>query len=232
MRKLPKQVLPSGSPVLSQLVAGSGFVPPSAANPEDDNSDVSDADGDLDDQDQDADDLEAKCGLGRKPNNRIAANVLAEIRTHGSALQFVRVSFWKQTRNKKECESLAHAIDALLCEGLKHSSLGLEILLRRLAGVQLADSTGSWDLCSAVEWINSNSSLLPREELAKVIREAERLGRLTRKTTSSSKFKSGNYNNNNNYNNSPNGKRNKFQKSRSVQPNAKKQSKAADGAEE
>jgi len=104
-----------------------------------------------------------------------AQHIFNQVMELGSAVQWVRITEWKSPRNQHECESLAHAIDALHGDGISVASRGMEVLLRRLAGVQLADETGSWELCSAVEAVSRNSKLLSRADLANAIKEAERL---------------------------------------------------------
>lgn len=161
-----------------------------------------------------------------------AEHIFKQVMEFGSAVQWVRITEWSSTRNKHECESLAFAIDALRRDGVSATSRGMEVLLRRLAGVQLADESGSWELCSAVEAVSRNSKLLSRADLASAIKEAERLRRLSAGTKSSStrgkyqpnynnKYKQGgnNYGNSNHGNNNNNyGGGNNYNKSKKARP--------------
>ena len=46
-------------------------------------------------------------------NDRIAPVILAQIKVYGSLVNWVRITDWKNTRNKNECHALAMAIDLL-----------------------------------------------------------------------------------------------------------------------
>ena len=86
---------------------------------------------------------------------------------------------WKSARNRRECQALSEAIDALIEEGLDEASTGLEILCRRLVGVQLADKTGDWNICEAVQGPSTVDSVLSREMFLKALRDAASIRRLT-----------------------------------------------------
>lgn len=110
---------------------------------------------------------------------RLAAEILERIEPYGSVKSWVKMYEWKNARNRRECEAIAQAVDALRAEGATTSSLGLEILLRRLSGVQLADLTGKWEACESVAWSSLGNSLLPRTELRRVLKDADQMSRLT-----------------------------------------------------
>lgn len=59
-----------------------------------------------------------------------------------------------------------------MAEGVDISTDGIEILVRRLSGVQLADKYENWDLCQAVEWPYASQSLLDQHLLARAIKDA------------------------------------------------------------
>ena len=86
---------------------------------------------------------------------------------------------WKQARNRRECQTLAEAFDALVDEGLGEDSAGLEILARRLAGVQLADKTNDWSFCDAIQGPGLMDSVLPRKMFSRALRDAASLRRLS-----------------------------------------------------
>ena len=117
-------------------------------------------------------------------NERIADRVLQQAEIYGSLQAWVRVTQWTSARNRFECEPLAQGIDALLAEGVPRNSLGLEILLRRLTGVHLADSTGAWGVADAVAWMPHGGSLLPRNVMRAAYKDAEALKRATSSFTS------------------------------------------------
>jgi len=86
---------------------------------------------------------------------------------------------WRNARNRRECQTLSEAIDALVEEGLGEESPGLEIISRRLVGVQLADRTSDWNVCDAVTGPSMVDSVLPRHMFAKALRDAASLRRLS-----------------------------------------------------
>ena len=116
-------------------------------------------------------------------DERIAPTVLAEARVYGSMVAWVRSTEWKHTRNLNECRALAAAIDKLVEEGVSQDSVGVEMLVRRVMGVHMADSTGNWGVCDALQWSGPNSSLLPRSTLTGALRQAAQMERLTKQTT-------------------------------------------------
>jgi hypothetical protein len=65
-----------------------------------------------------------------------------------------------------------------LKEHVHLSSVGMEILCRRLSGVTLADSKGNWDCCKAVEWPYASESLLDQAQLFKAYKDAATIARL------------------------------------------------------
>ena len=128
--------------------------------------------------DVDAQAVEQPQDIKTQGGKRVADAVLEQVRLYGSLQAWVRMTEWVQQRNKYECEAIAQAVDALIKEGVPSSTLGVEILLRRLNGVHLADRYGSWEVCSAVQWSGPSNTLLPRDELTRVFKEAAQLKRL------------------------------------------------------
>lgn len=158
-----------------------GLPPPSLASLVESNLGHSAAD--TKDSDEDGDDELGQPYFADSMDDRVAGAVLAQAQSYGSLLNWVRVAEWKNTRNKNECQALALAIDLLVEEGVKPTSLGLETLVRRLNGVHLADNTGNWGVCSALQWTGPNNSLLPRATLTNTLKQAAQMERLTRQTT-------------------------------------------------
>ena len=125
--------------------------------------------------------------------DRMAPSILAHAKTFGSLIGWVRTVEWKHTRNKNECLALAQAVDLLLAEGVPVSSMGNELLLRRLNGVHLADSFNNWGVCTALQWTGPNNSLLPRAALTSALKQAAQMEKLTARTTKSTFGQKSNY---------------------------------------
>jgi len=121
----------------------------------------------------------ARRGTNGRARARIAADMLRNCVPYGSVTAWVKQNEWKSGRNKHECEALARAVDALLAEGTPVKSTGIEILMRRLSGVHLADQHSEWQLADSVAWNPLGNSLLPRAEVTRALKEADQLKRLT-----------------------------------------------------
>jgi len=121
----------------------------------------------------------ARASGTRRARVRIAAEMLRNCTPYGSVTSWVKQNEWKSGRNKHECEVLARAVDALLTEGTPARSTGIEILMRRLSGVHLADQHSEWQLADSVAWNPLGNSLLPRAEVTRALKEADQLKRLT-----------------------------------------------------
>lgn len=160
----------------------------------DDDGDDADRVSDIEDSDADkespADDAVAAAAVAasggarpsaaaRRARARIAPHMLKNCALYGSVTSWVKQTDWKSGRNKHECEALARAVDALLAEGTSAKSTGVEILMRRLSGVHLADQHSEWQLADSVAWNPLGNSLLPRDEVTRALKEADQLKRLT-----------------------------------------------------
>jgi len=80
---------------------------------------------------------------------------------------------WQKSRNLKECETLAEALDALVLED--DVELAKEILARRFVGVVNADQSGNWNVASVLAQNMSHRTLLRPTVLSAVLREAKNL---------------------------------------------------------
>jgi len=89
---------------------------------------------------------------------------------------------WRNMRNKRECLALAEALDCFMEEGIDESSAGLEIMSRRLVGVQLADRSGDWSLCEAVQGPSLLDSVLSRKHFSSVLKDAASIRRMQEKS--------------------------------------------------
>jgi hypothetical protein len=117
---------------------------------------------------------------GRRRRQRQATAIWANISGWGSARQWVRMQEWSSARNRKECERMADAVDALVSSGVPLTSEGMEVLLRNFAGVHLADATGNWSVMETTAWRSGAYGILPRDELARALREASRFSSFKR----------------------------------------------------
>lgn len=165
----------------------------------DDDADDADRASDIEDSDTDKDEAPAaslghaaaaaaaaepvptqgRGAAAQRARARIAPHMLRNCSTYGSVLSWVKQTEWKSGRNKHECEAIARAVDALLAEGVKAKSTGIEILMRRLSGVHLADQHSEWQLADSLAWNPLGNSLLPRDEVTRALKEADQLKRLT-----------------------------------------------------
>ena len=149
-------------------------------------------------------------------SERYATVVLANAKSAGSVLNWVKAQKWNHSRSMHECVAVAAAIDAFLAEGLNDESEGMEILCRRLSGVHTADKFNNWELCKVVEYPYASESLLNQQLLSRAVRDASARGRLLNrasKSTSSTRRgggRSNNYNNNNNSNKTSSSYKSKF----------------------
>lgn len=139
---------------------------------------------------------------------RMAPTVFRNAQSAGSVLNWVNSQEWKTARNRRECLALAAALDTLVAEGVDTNSDGIEILVRRLSGVQLADKYDNWDLCQAVEWPYASQSLLDQHLLARAIKDAGAIARLRdrskgKASSSSSSFGRRSFYPTNKFNNNP-----------------------------
>ena len=92
----------------------------------------------------------------------------------GSAVDYLARSNITNNRNKKELEALANVIDHLASEGLDERSFGFMMLVRRFAGVCVADKYGDWDMATVIS-SDPTDSLLPSEFFAPVLKYSSRL---------------------------------------------------------
>jgi hypothetical protein len=194
VKSLPKQ--PAIPKVNTDARMGRGILTQLRDNARlsDDDGDCADRVSDIEDSDTDKDApaedaaavaaVPAPCSVARtsaarRARTRIASQMLRNCATYGSVTAWVKQTEWKSGRNKHECEALAGAVDALLAEGTSAKSTGIEILMRRLSGVHLADQHSEWQLADSVAWNPRGNSMLPRDEVTRALKEADQLKRLT-----------------------------------------------------
>lgn len=78
----------------------------------------------------------------------------------------------KQTHAKSECIALARVIDAIL---LNDRDRALELLCRRLGGVQIGAETGNWEMCRALESAAERRSFVPERIMASALKTVTRM---------------------------------------------------------
>jgi len=113
---------------------------------------------------------------------RIGAAMLRTCASYGGVSQWARMQQWRQQRNRNEC--LRIAVDALVLEN--DVALAVEILMRAIAGVHIADQTGKWGACSAIQWSPPIASLLPKDDFKRALKDNDVMASLTSSRPSSS----------------------------------------------
>ena len=115
---------------------------------------------------------------------RIGAAMLRTCASYGGVSQWARMQQWRQQRNRNECLRIAEAVDALVLEN--DVALAVEILMRAIAGVHIADQTGKWGACSAIQWSPPIASLLPKDDFKRALKDNNVMASLTSSRPSSS----------------------------------------------
>lgn len=97
-------------------------------------------------------------------HRRLARDIIERCRQScGSVEKWVERYEWKDKRKYYECIAIAQALDAFIHIGVKAEEEGMEILARRLAGMQLVDETGKWEMVKALD--RSTHTLLNHQQL-------------------------------------------------------------------
>jgi hypothetical protein len=78
----------------------------------------------------------------------------------------------RQTHAKSECIALARVIDAILRNDREGA---LELLCRRLGGVQMGAETGNWDMCRTLESVTERRSFVPERVMASALKTVTRM---------------------------------------------------------
>ncbi len=111
----------------------------------------------------------------------------------GSAMTWFAETRFNESRNLNECHAWAEVIDAYIADHPGESTRTLELMFRRLAGVHLADSTGDWSLCDALQGDIVYNSLLDNVDLRALKKTAKLQSQLrtdkSRKSKSKTKSK-------------------------------------------
>ena len=120
----------------------------------------------------------AHAGANSGAGGRVAPGMMLAAQQYGSMQGWVRQTNWKVIRNRHECDHLAQVVDALVAESVTTAYTGMELLCRRIAGVQLADHHSEWSLAEALAVGGGGGSLLSREDLRRALKDAAQLKRL------------------------------------------------------
>jgi len=118
------------------------------------------------------DDMEENA-LARPMAKQFLRNVLAKQGKDGSVCHAFKhdVTFTVE-RNRRECLALAKVADALRANELDQA---MELLVRRLAGVQIADQSNNWKLCDAFELNTDQQSFVPDSFMRRAVKNVMRL---------------------------------------------------------
>jgi hypothetical protein len=108
------------------------------------------------------------------------------ISQYGSMKAWVLHAHWNSQRNKHEVLALCTSLDFLITTGIALKHPGVDVLVRRAVGVQLADQHNNWSLCEALCNFDA-SSIVPRDMLHSLFAQAHNIQKLTAKIDGSKK---------------------------------------------
>ncbi|HEY9760087.1 MAG TPA: hypothetical protein V6C97_33330, partial [Oculatellaceae cyanobacterium] len=120
------------------------------------------------------DDDDSKNGVRYKPEV-LGPDIVKQIRaSYPSMFAWANALMWKSFRNKREGLTLAFVGDLALKHGISPSTDFMEVLLRRLAALQLADQTNSWTTATELEAVPmSDTPIVPRKTLVAARKAAQ-----------------------------------------------------------
>lgn len=116
---------------------------------------------------------------GKYEEDRMAATYIKNmLREHRSVQDWLsNAGIERNTRKYYEASTLAQAIDAFRAEGIGAGYEGMEILTRRLAGLQLANDHKDDTFLEAMAW-RPRASVVPSELVRTYIKDVERRNKL------------------------------------------------------
>jgi hypothetical protein len=91
-------------------------------------------------------------------------------------------------RNKNECVCLASVLDTAVKAGISLQQDFMEMLVRRMLGVHIADQTGNWKACSALSLAGYGNTLVPADVLKSIASEIHQLDKLQLDTRAKSRY--------------------------------------------
>ena len=116
----------------------------------------------------------------------IAAGVQENIlrgRAGSTITDVMETRTFNKERNRREAIILSRVLD---CMRGKQYHAAVELIARRLVGVQLADKSGSWDMASVLEGASQAGADLPDTALRRVLKTAANMSSLAKMGSSSS----------------------------------------------
>lgn len=122
-------------------------------------------------------------GLARPLAKKWIRNVLSLRGGKGLIHDVLKEHSFKSNRNEREVLTLARVLDALRKSDYRGAR---ELVVRRLVGVQAADTSGNWKLCDAFELVMDRQSYVPDAFLARAIKNVHRLEALEGKQSTPS----------------------------------------------
>jgi hypothetical protein len=104
----------------------------------------------------------------------LAPIIWARVRKHHrSCLEYVMSLHWQNPRSMHEARRASQAVDAFVAAGVPLNLEGMEILLRTVAGLQMADEHKEPAFLEEMEW-EPPQAIVPRNVLRTVIKDVER----------------------------------------------------------
>jgi hypothetical protein len=91
-------------------------------------------------------------------------------------------------RNKNECVCLASVLDTAVKAGVSLQQDFMEMLVRRMLGVHIADQTGNWKACSALSLAGYGNTLVPPDVLKSIASEIHQLDKLQTDSSAKSRY--------------------------------------------
>ena len=91
-------------------------------------------------------------------------------------------------RNKNECVCLASVLDTAVKSGISLQQDFMEMLVRRMLGVHIADQTGNWKACSALSLAGYGNTLVPADVLKSIASEIHQLDKLQLDSRTKSRY--------------------------------------------
>ena len=143
-----------------------------------------------DDEEWSADDCAGK-GAGQSVAatgklKRLGGSILEAAHLHGSFRAWCRNVEWKSARNKHEALSTSMALDSFLADGVSPQLDGMEMLMRRLAALQLADATKQYGVTETMSFVPfGGTSLLPADDMERELAKAIRMQKVMQPTVAS-----------------------------------------------
>lgn len=148
---------------------------------------ISSDDSDSSPDDEDDYRLTAVASSSSKNNTAFAKNVVRNaINQYGNMKAWVLHAHWNSPRNKHEVLALCTSLDFFITSGISLNHPGVDVLVRRAVGVQLADQHNNWSLCEALCNFDA-SSIVPRDMLHSLFAQAHNIQKLTAKIDGSKK---------------------------------------------